>query len=238
MGRSLMGGREHRSCNTGEQLLPHARQWSNRSLVQRNRYRWMSTLPLSPNPQSPHPRCPVVSPRWRKVLRDLWHNKTRTVLVVLSIAVGVFAVGTIVSTWSMLQHDLAVDYAAIEPSSAIVFAAPFDDALVKQIQRMDDVQSAEGRFNLVVQLRIGSNEWRNLRLEVIDDYAAQQLNKVRSERGAWPPPNRTLLIERASLGLTSASIGDVVELISEISHHDRWPAFGVSASSATNIPLP
>ncbi len=154
----------------------------------------------------------MVSPRWRKVLRDLWHNKTRTVLVVLSIAVGVFAVGTIVSTWSMLQHDLAVDYAAIEPSSAIVFAAPFDDALVKQIQRRDDVQSAEGRFNLVVQLRIGSNEWRNLRLEVIDDYAAQQLNKVRSERGAWPPPNRTLLIERASLGLTSASIGDVVEL--------------------------
>jgi putative ABC transport system permease protein len=48
----------------------------------------------------------MIGPRWRKVLRDLWHNKTRTVLVVLSIAVGMFAVGTIVSTWSMLQHDL------------------------------------------------------------------------------------------------------------------------------------
>ena len=29
--------------------------------------------------------------RWRKVFRDLWGNKTRTLLVVLSIAVGVFA---------------------------------------------------------------------------------------------------------------------------------------------------
>ncbi len=37
----------------------------------------------------------MIRPRWRKVLRDLWSNKTRTLLVVLSIAVGVFAVGTI-----------------------------------------------------------------------------------------------------------------------------------------------
>ena len=37
----------------------------------------------------------MLSPRWRKVLRDLWINKTRTLLVVLSIAVGVFDVGMI-----------------------------------------------------------------------------------------------------------------------------------------------
>ena len=37
----------------------------------------------------------MIPPRWRKVLRDLWSNKTRTILVVLSIAVGVFAVGMI-----------------------------------------------------------------------------------------------------------------------------------------------
>ena len=30
---------------------------------------------------------------WHKVWFDLWHNKTRTLLAVLSIAAGVFAVG-------------------------------------------------------------------------------------------------------------------------------------------------
>jgi len=35
----------------------------------------------------------MLSPRWRKVLRDLWGNKFRTLLVVLSTAVGVFALG-------------------------------------------------------------------------------------------------------------------------------------------------
>ena len=39
----------------------------------------------------------MLDPRWNKVLRDLWNNKLRTFLVVISIAVGVFAVGMAVS---------------------------------------------------------------------------------------------------------------------------------------------
>ena len=34
-------------------------------------------------------------PRWSKVLSDLWDSKFRTILVVASIAVGVFAIGVI-----------------------------------------------------------------------------------------------------------------------------------------------
>ena len=37
----------------------------------------------------------MLTPRWRKVLRDLSANRTRTILVIVSIAVGVFAVGTV-----------------------------------------------------------------------------------------------------------------------------------------------
>ncbi len=39
----------------------------------------------------------VLRPRWYKVINDLAGNKTRTVLIVLSIAVGLVAVGTILS---------------------------------------------------------------------------------------------------------------------------------------------
>ena len=37
----------------------------------------------------------LLPPRWIKVPRDLWSHKMRSLLVVLSIAVGVFAIGTI-----------------------------------------------------------------------------------------------------------------------------------------------
>jgi putative ABC transport system permease protein len=128
--------------------------------------------------------------------------------VVLSIAVGVFAVGTTASTWVMMSHDLSADYAAINPSSAILFSAPFDDGLIDAIRSTPGVGDAEGRFNLTVRIKTGPDEWRNLRLEAIDDYRDIRLNKVRPESGAWPPPERELLIERASLGLTGSSVGD------------------------------
>ena len=50
--------------------------------------------------------------RWHKVINDLLNNKTRTLLIVLSIAVGLFAVGTIVSARSILEVEMAKSYAS------------------------------------------------------------------------------------------------------------------------------
>jgi putative ABC transport system permease protein len=152
----------------------------------------------------------MLSPRWRKVLRDLWHNKTRTVIVVLSIAVGVFAVGMIAGMQIMLSSDLSASYAAIDPASAVLFPAPFDEELVQVVRRMDGIREAEGRRDVRVRLKVGPDEWRALRLDVIHDYENIRLNKITPAGGAWPPPKRELLIERASLSMTNADVGDTV----------------------------
>jgi len=152
----------------------------------------------------------MLSPRWRKVLRDLWHNKTRTVLVVLSIAAGVFAVGMIVSTQIMLSNDLSVAYAATNPASAELYPAGFDEELVHVVRRMDGVREAEGRRSVRVRLKVGPDEWRTLNLDAIHDYEDIRVHKLAPEGGAWPPPKRELLIERASLALTNANVGDTV----------------------------
>ncbi len=132
----------------------------------------------------------MVRPRWRKVIRDVRGNRTRTLLVVLSIAVGVFAVGTTAGTWVMMSRDLSKDYAAIDPSSAILFTDPLDDGLVDSIRGIPGVAAAEGRFDLTVRINTGPDEWRNLRLEAIDDYRDIPLDKVRPQSGAWPPPSQ------------------------------------------------
>ncbi len=43
-----------------------------------------------------------LKPRWSKVFTDLWEDKTRTGLVVASIAVGVFAIGMIINAYVIL----------------------------------------------------------------------------------------------------------------------------------------
>ena len=46
----------------------------------------------------------ALSPRWRKVVRDLWLNRARAVLVVLAIAIGTFAVGAVLGAYSILTR--------------------------------------------------------------------------------------------------------------------------------------
>ena len=48
----------------------------------------------------------LIKPRWSKVFSDLRDDKTRTGLVVASIAAGVFAVGMIISAFVILREDV------------------------------------------------------------------------------------------------------------------------------------
>jgi len=155
----------------------------------------------------------MLTPRWRKILRDVWHNKVRTLLVILSIAVGVFAVGVIVSTQIMLEEDMSRAYSAVEPASAELYPAGFDDALVEAVRRMDGIAEAEGRVDEIsLRVKTGPDKWTPLRLDVIKDYDDMRLNLVRPVSGAWPPPKKGLLLERQALGLINARSGDMLEV--------------------------
>jgi len=147
----------------------------------------------------------MVAPRWRKVLSDLWGQKWRTVLVILSITIGVAAIGMVVSSQVILSRDLAASYAAANPANATVYVLfPFDDGLVQSVHGVSGVDKAEGRRSVMVRFKTSSGEWRNLQLFVIQNYGDVNVNLVRSETGSWPPGERELLIERAALSYVGA----------------------------------
>ncbi len=156
----------------------------------------------------------LISPRWRKILRDMWSYKTRTAVVVMSIAVGVFAIGTIVTTRMILARDLTKAYLAINPPSAILVAEPFDEELLDVVRGVDGVGDAEGRLGVTARLQIGPDEWRTIRLTAMGDFDDIRVNQIKPWRGAWPPADKEMLIERNSLPLANAQVGDrvVVEM--------------------------
>ncbi|MCL5958367.1 MAG: ABC transporter permease, partial [Chloroflexi bacterium] len=154
----------------------------------------------------------MFSPRWLKVWRDLWGYKTRTILIVLSIAVGVFAVGMIAGTQVILSRDLASGYLSANPASAMLFTEPFDDELVHAARGIPGVGDAEGRRTMSLRARIGSGEWRTIQLFAIPDYKNIRINRMTPERGSWPPPKGELLLERASLGLIPVDVGGTMEI--------------------------
>jgi putative ABC transport system permease protein len=152
----------------------------------------------------------MLRPRWKKVLRDLTVSPTRTALVVLSITVGVFAFGTILAGPSELSRALQTSYLATNPASAVLTTEPFDDDLVDAVRRVPGVALAQGVRSVQARIQTGPTEWQDTVLYVLPDDGATEVNIVRPWRGVWPPPDRSVLIERASLPKIRAALGATV----------------------------
>ncbi|MFN2142795.1 MAG: FtsX-like permease family protein [Candidatus Promineifilaceae bacterium] len=153
--------------------------------------------------------------RWRKVWRDLWANKTRTILVLLSIAVGVTAIGMVMGAQIIVDESLPAAYAAVNPASATVYSlSTFDEDVVAAIDEMPEVGEAEGRRFTTIRFLTSDGEWRSMQLTAIPDFEDIQINKINAQEGEYPPPERTLVIERgsmtANLGLGDVQIGDTL----------------------------
>ncbi len=152
----------------------------------------------------------MLNPRWQKVLRDLWGNKARTLLVVMAIAVGVFAFGSVFITQEVLLRDMTQGYESIHPANAVLTMAPFDESVVNAAKGMRQVADAEGRATFSVKVETGPNQWVNVDLFAIPDYSNMRIDVITPELGAWPPVRREVLLERTSMPLVGADIGDTI----------------------------
>lgn len=151
--------------------------------------------------------------RWTKVTRDLWSNRSRTILVILSIAVGVFAIGLIGTAQQALTESLNAQYAAMRPAGAILQTEPLlDEDFVEGIRHMRGVSEAEGRRALTLRISLDGkgDTWRDLTLYALHDYNDQRLFLVRPQDGVWPPEKGQVLMERASMAYIGLQPGDQI----------------------------
>ncbi|NTU80307.1 MAG: ABC transporter permease [Chloroflexales bacterium] len=154
----------------------------------------------------------MLAPRWRKVLGDLWSNKTRTLLVVLSIAIGVFAIGMVTGGREILTRDLNGDWNAVNPASASIAANDIDDAMVQVIRRMPGVADAQAARSVTVRAQTPNGEWKDLQLLVIGKVEDLHMYVPTPLSGEWPPSHRTVVLERAALPFLGAVEGQPLHI--------------------------
>lgn len=152
----------------------------------------------------------MISVRWRKVLGDLWLNKTRTLLAVLAIAIGIFGVGTVLTGYSILTHEINANFLGTNPASAILYTDNADDTLAEAVESLPWVANAEPRRIVTARILVAQNEYRRLLLFVIDDFNNLRVSTFKLERGDWPPADSEILIERSALPIIKKQIGDKV----------------------------
>lgn len=169
--------------------------------------------------------------RWRYVWRGIWLYRSRTLLIVLSSAIGIFAFGLIIGAAITLRTELSTRYQEVNPASATLHVSGlhgFDLPTVDSVRRMPEVAVAEGRTTVVIQYRNPDGEWHDIQFFALEDYTNNHVNMVRPWQGAWPPPDHQVLIERNSLALTGVHIGESLLVENSLGDQRSLPIVGLA----------
>jgi putative ABC transport system permease protein len=153
-----------------------------------------------------------LKPRWRKVLSDLRDSKLRTLLVIASIAVGVFAIGMVITAYDIMAEDINTSYAAANPVNVEIVANPFYDDLVRILERTPGVEDVEGQLVRRIRARKIDGTWQGVNLIAKDDFENSQINLLTAIDGALIPGKDQLVISEDFLNSTGFQVGDGVEV--------------------------
>lgn len=166
-------------------------------------------------------------PSWKKVTNDLWMTKGRTLLMVIAIAVSLFGVGTILSAYGILTREIAVNYMNTHPASATLKMHEVDDQLIADAAAQPEILAAEGRATILTRVQTGPEESLPLLLFVVKDFEDMKLSAFFPEKGAWPPPKNTLLIERTTPRVINTEVGKTLKVKLSSGKEVQLPVSGV-----------
>src|SRR5439155_19944910 len=122
----------------------------------------------------------------KKAWGDLRARKLRTGLVVVSVAVAVFGVSSIILLGEQFARSAAEKYAASNPPDLTVDTTPMAAGPRDALQALDNVQTVEGRVGGTTRWTLpGSERDENLAIQGVADFAnAATLDRVRVVDGA------------------------------------------------------
>src|ERR1044071_8415388 len=120
-----------------------------------------------------------MSSRWKKVWADFWGNKSRTFLIIITIAVGVLAVGFNTSLGLYMAESMDGDYLSASPSEATVYAGPLDDDMVKIARDVPGVEAVEGRRSTSATVVRTDDKKVSIQFTAIEDPNQMSLNQLK-----------------------------------------------------------
>lgn len=153
----------------------------------------------------------LLSPRWRKVFRDLWLHKSRTILVILSIAIGVFVSGGLITAGRLVVESVDNDFAKANPSNINMVIPEVDELLVQYVKRQPYVTDVQAYTSHSADL-IVNGEVKSAKLIAYEDMRNIHIDRVNYEAGIFPPEQNEIIVERSFLDNLDAQIGDTITI--------------------------
>ena len=158
---------------------------------------------------------------FRKILRDLWRSKGRTLLAVLSIAVGAFAVGFVGGMSDLMPARMIGSYRETNPAHLNVYlSGAVSDDDITALSRLGGVAGIQGQRDLSARWRKDNTQpLRSMDLTFRADYAQQQFNTIQLLSGRWPVKSDEAAVERSSVATFGVPTAGSVTLV--VNDHER-----------------
>jgi putative ABC transport system permease protein len=145
-----------------------------------------------------------MSSRWRKVWADFWGNRSRTLLTILMIAVGTFAVGFNSNMGLYMNESMDSDFLSAQPSEAQVFASPLDDDMVAAAATVPGVDAIAGFSTLDARILRTDGSFADIQFTAVEDPNTLTVNLLKPLQGEMVLPtygNRETILDHAAASL-------------------------------------
>ena len=149
---------------------------------------------------------------WYKIWSDLWHNKTRTMLAVFSIAAGVFAVGAIFGMSDLLMVNLDQSHReVVAPHINIVLTRPVEMDTLLNLRDIPGVEDIEPYNEVTILYKLTpDSDWRQGVIHMRGDYTDQKYELLQLREGRWPASKDEISVERMAAEFLGVGVGDSI----------------------------
>jgi putative ABC transport system permease protein len=148
----------------------------------------------------------------KKAIRDLQINPKRTFLVVFALVLGIWGVGTVLVSYSILMKDLNANYQSTSPAQLILHSDEFDELKLQQFIDRSEVETAEFRDFSLHRIEIYPDVWIPVWLYGVENFEDFKLARIFAEDGNAIPSTGTMLMERDGKQVSSINIGSAPRL--------------------------
>lgn len=174
--------------------------------------------------------------RTRKIFRDIWSNKFRSLLVTVSIFVGVLGIATLTTMGQLLTRQLNRDLDTSEMAMLRVFlqseaTSPISNGpILAMLREQPGVTQVEGQAVYEFRWRLSDDEElrRGQLYSYSEPFGQIELEPVRLLRGRFPKPNQhEVAIEQRMADRYGLTIGDKLAVNSVTVGEQQWTVVGI-----------
>jgi putative ABC transport system permease protein len=143
----------------------------------------------------------------KKVFGDLRLNPGRSALVILALVIGLWGVGSIFVSYSILKNDLNENFSRTRPAHVIVTSKNYDRLDLTEFRNRPEIENAEFRDLSIQRIEVSPSRWLPLWIFGVEDFTHFNLAQIYNEEGNKTPAPGTMLMERDGQNVSDLKVG-------------------------------